>query len=46
MTQDIRFVDRSLINRLLEIYKSSHFLALCSFLLIIFISSIIPLSII
>ncbi|CAF4175180.1 unnamed protein product [Rotaria sordida] len=46
MARDISFVDRSLINGLSEIYQSSHFLALCSFLLIIFISSVIPLSII
>ncbi len=46
MTREIRFVDRSLTNGLLEIYRSSRFLAAGSFLLIIFISSVIPLSII
>ncbi|CAF0812700.1 unnamed protein product [Rotaria sp. Silwood1] len=46
MTRDIRFVDRSLMNGLLEIYQSSRFLALCTFVLIMFISSVIPLSII
>ena len=46
MPRDIRFVNRSLFNGLLEIYHSSHFLALGTFLLIIIISSVIPLSII
>jgi hypothetical protein len=46
MIREIRFVHRSLINGLSEIYHSSPFLALGSFLLIIFISSVIPLSII
>jgi pimeloyl-ACP methyl ester carboxylesterase len=46
MPREIRFADRSLIDGLLEIYHSSRFLAVCSFLLIIFISSAIPLSII
>jgi hypothetical protein len=46
MIRDIRFVNRSLLSGLLEIYHSSRFLALGSFLLIIIISSVIPLSII
>jgi len=44
MPREIRFIHRSLIDGLLEIYYSSRFLAVCSFLLIIFISSVIPLS--
>ncbi|CAM4819760.1 unnamed protein product [Rotaria magnacalcarata] len=46
MTGEIRFVDRSLISGLCKIYRSSRFLALCSFLLISFISLPIPLSIV
>jgi len=46
MPREIRFAARRLIDGLLEIYYSSRFLASCSFLLIIFISSAIPLSII
>ncbi|CAF1372936.1 unnamed protein product, partial [Adineta ricciae] len=46
MPRDIRCVKRSLIGGLLEIYRSNRFLALCSFFLILFISSVIPLSII
>ncbi|CAF1316487.1 unnamed protein product [Adineta steineri] len=46
MVKDIPFVQRSLISGLLEIYRSNRFLAVGSFLLIAFISSVIPLSII
>ena len=46
MPREIRFVKRSLFDGLLEIYRSSRFLALGSFLLILVISSVIPLSII
>jgi hypothetical protein len=46
MPREIRFVDRPLLDGLLEIYYSSRFLAVCSFILILFISSVIPLSII
>lgn len=45
MTGETHFVNRSLINGLYQIYQSSRFLAVCSFLFIIFISSIIPFSI-
>lgn len=45
MSRATRFVDRSLLDGLLEIFRSSRFLALCSFFLILFISSVIPLSI-
>ena len=45
MNREISRTDRSLIGGLLAIYRSSPILALCSFLLIILISSIIPLSI-
>jgi hypothetical protein len=44
MAREIRFVDRSLINGLFEIVRSSPFFALCSFLIIIVISSVIPLA--
>ena len=46
MPREIRFIRRSLLDGLSEIYQANRFLALCSFLLIIFISSVIPLSII
>ena len=44
MARDIRFVQRSLISGLSEIFQSSPFLSLCSFLLILGISSVIPLA--
>lgn len=44
MAREIRFVDRSLINGLLQILRSSPFIALCSFIIIIIISSVIPLA--
>ena len=44
MSREIRFVQRSLISGLTEIFQSNPFLALCSFLLILGISSVIPLA--
>jgi hypothetical protein len=44
MTKEIRFVNRSLINGLFQIFRTSPFFALCSFLIIIVISSVIPLA--
>lgn len=44
MARDIRFINRSLINGLFEIFRCSPFLALCSLSIIIVISSIIPLA--
>lgn len=46
MPREIHFTERSLFDGLIQIYRSNRFLASCSFLLIIFISSVIPLSII
>lgn len=46
MPREIHFTDRSLLDGLINIYHSNRFLAIGSFLLIIFISSVIPLSII
>jgi hypothetical protein len=44
MAREIRFVDRSLISGLFQIFRSSPFLAPCSILIIIVISSVIPLA--
>jgi len=44
MVRDIRFVNRSLISGLFQIFRTSPFLALGSFLIIIVISSVIPLA--
>lgn len=44
MARDIRFVDRSLATGLYEIFCSSPFLAICSFFIILAISSVIPLA--
>ena len=44
MQRDVRFLQRSLLDGLLEIFSSSPLLSLGTFLLILFISSIIPLS--
>jgi hypothetical protein len=44
MARETRFLNRSVISGLFEIFRSSPFLALCSFLIIIVISSVIPLA--
>ena len=44
MVRELRFVNRSLLSGLWSIFRSSPFLALCSFSLILFISSVIPLA--
>jgi hypothetical protein len=44
MAREIRFVDRSLLSGLFQVFRSSPFLSLCSFLIIIVISSVIPLA--
>ncbi|CAF0744352.1 unnamed protein product [Rotaria sordida] len=44
MVHEIRFTDRSLITGLSQIFCSSPFFTLCSFLIIIGISSVIPLA--
>jgi len=46
MPRDIRFHNRPLLDGLIEIYLSSRLRAVLSFILILFISSVIPLSII
>lgn len=46
MPQETRFINRSLFDGLIEIYRANRFLAVCSFFLIAIISSVIPLSII
>ena len=44
MVRELRFVNRSLLSGLWSILRSSPCLALCSFSLILFISSVIPLA--
>ncbi len=44
MAHEIRFVNRSLISGLFKIFCSSPFFAICAFLIIIVISSVIPLA--